>query len=154
MGDEAIHARVSAVKEIGHGVASYGRSLTATLSTARAGLNRAGAEFQTAVADSQRRLTAAQRRTEMAAAALARCRKGCEPLQREVAEVRVAEDEARRRHQRNRQAQAKFDRVAAELHTSMRTVQAAAETTVPSGRQHIQEYAEILTGYLKTGVSG
>ena len=154
MSGDVIHARVSAVREIAHGLASYGRSLTAALASARADLNGAGAQFQSAVADSQRRLAAAERRTAAAAAALARCRERCEPLQRELAEATVAQDEARRRHARNRQAQAQFDRIAAELISSMGTARTAAETMVPSARQHIQEYAEVLTGYLKTGVSG
>jgi len=152
MSGDVIHARVSAVKEIAHGVASYGRSLTAALASARADLNGAAAEFQAAVADSQRRVAAADRRTEAPAAALARCREGCEPLQRQLAEAKVAQDEARRRHERNRQAQAQFDRAAAELISSMGTARTAAEGMVPSARQHIQDYAEILTSYLKTGV--
>ena len=152
MSSGLIKARVSAVQEVAHGISSYGRSLTAALASARADLNRTGAEFQSALANSQRKLQAAERRTEMAQAELARCREGCEPLQRALAECRVAQDLAKRDHERNLQAQARFDRAAAELLSSMRTVQTSAETIVPTARQHVQEYAEKLAAYLKTGV--
>lgn len=154
MSGDVIHARVSAVKEIGHGVASYGTALSGALASARADLNRAAAEFQLVIADSQRRVSAAEHGTEMAAAALARCRERCEPLQRDLAEAKVAQQEAKRRHERNRHAQTSFERISAELYSSMRTVQTDAEKLVPAGRQRIEEYAEILTSYLKTEVSG
>jgi chromosome segregation ATPase len=150
MSGEVVHARVSAVKEIANGIATYGRSLNAAVTSARADLNATGAEFQAAVAGSQRGLAAAERRTDAASDALACCRERCEPLQQELAEAKVAQDEARRRHERNRQAQAEFDRVASELISSMGATRIAAETMVPKARQHVQEYAETLTNYLRS----
>ena len=90
---------------------------------------------------------------EMAAAELGRCRENCEPLRRQLAEAQVAEQEAARRHQGNQRALSRFDQVSAELLSSMRTAEATAEDLIPAGRAHIQEYAEILTDYLRTGVS-
>jgi len=153
MDNDAIRARVSAVREMAHAVTSYGRSLNAALTSARADLNRAGAEFQTAVADSQRHLNAAHRRREMAAAELGRCRENCEPLRRQLAEAQVAEQEAARGHQANQRAVSRFDQVSAELLSAIRTAEATAEDLIPAARAHIQEYAEILTDYLGTGVS-
>lgn len=153
MENDAIRARVSAVKRMAHGVASYGRSQDAACTSARGDLNRAAAEFQSAVADSQRRLNAAHHRTDMAAADLAGCRENCEPLRRQLAEAQVAEQEAARRHQASQRALARFERASAELRSSMGIAQAAAQQLVPAARAHIQEYAEILTDYLRTGVS-
>lgn len=154
MAEDLIHARVSAVKEIGHGLASYGKSVGAALSSARTDVNRAQAEFQLAVADGQRRLLAAERRTEMAAAELARCRDGCGALEKDLATARVAEQEAQRRVVRNRQAQARFERASTDLYSTLRTIEQSANEMVPAGRKFVQEYAEMLTAYLKTGVAG
>lgn len=153
MENDAIRARVGAVKEMAHAVASYGRSLNAAVSSAKADLNRAAAEFQTAVADSQRKLSAARRRREMAATELDRCRENCEPLRRQLAEAQVAEQEAARQHQDNQRALSRFDQLSAELLSSVRTAETHAESLIPGARAHIQEYAEILTDYLRTGVS-
>src|SRR3954469_11102317 len=101
MSGEAINARVNAVNELNHGVATYAKSLAAALSSARRDINRAGAEFQLVLADSRQKLRAAQRRTEMATAALAACREGCAPLEHELAAARVAQNEAERRLERN-----------------------------------------------------
>ena len=154
MSGELVHARVSAVKEISHGVASYGRSLTAVITSAHTDLNRAAAGFQVAVAHSQRQLDAAEQRTEAARAALERCIENCAPLEQELAAATVARNLAQDRHAKNLAAHAEFNRVASEILSSMRRVQTSAEAIVPVGRQHIQEYAEILTDYLKRGGSG
>lgn len=153
MSGNEVHARVTAVTEIGHGLASYGKGFAAVLASARRDVNRCQAEFQLAVADSQRHYRAAERRTGMAAAALAQCSEGCGALERDLAEARVAEQEAQRGVERTRQAQARFDRAAAELYSSMRTIEATANEAVASGRKFVQEYAETLTDYLKTAVS-
>lgn len=153
MQNDAIRARVGEVKEMAHAVASYGRSLDAALSSARADLNRAAAQFQAGVADSQRKLGAARRRREMAAAELDRCRENCEPLRRQLAEAQVAEQEAARQHESNQRALSRFHQVSAELLSSMRTAETNAEALIPAARAHLQEYAEILTDYLRTGVS-
>jgi chromosome segregation ATPase len=152
MSSEAIHARVSAVNELNHGLATYAKSLAAALSSARGDVNRAGGELQLVVADSQQKLRAAQRRTEMAAAALAACSEGCASLAQELAAARVAQQDAERRLERNRQAQARFERAWNELRPTMVAVEASAAEIVPAGRKYIREYAEILTDYLKTGV--
>jgi chromosome segregation ATPase len=153
MADDLIHARVSAVKEIEHGLTSYGKSLNAALASARTDVNRAQAEFQLAVVDSQRRLLAAERRTEMAAADLARCREGCEALEQALARARVEQQEAKRRADGNRQAQARFERASTDLYSTLRTIETSANELVPAGRKFVKEYAEMLTEYLKTSVS-
>lgn len=154
MADGLVHARVGAVNEIGHGLASYGKATAAALSSARTDLNRAQAEFQLAVADSQRQLRAAERRTEMAAAALARCREGCGGLAQALARAQAEQQAAQRRHERKCQAQARFERAAADLSSTLRTIEASAGELLPAGRAFVQEYAQMLTEYLKTSVSG
>ena len=153
MTDEVVRARVSAVKEIGNGLGSYGKSLNAALASARADLNRAGADFQLAVADSQRALLAAERRAEMARAELARCQEGCADLERQHAAARVAQQTAEKRHETNKKAQARFDRTAADLASTLRTIETSANELVPGGRKFIVDYAEILSSYLKTGIA-
>lgn len=154
MPTELVRARVSAIAELGHGVASYGKSLAAALASARADINRAQSEFQDGVADSGRGLRLAERQTEIARAQLAACLEGCEGIRRALAHCLAAQGSAKRRHERNLQAQARFERAAADLHSSMRSVEGSAETIVPTARRHIQEYAQTLTAYLKIGVSG
>lgn len=153
MSPDPVNARVSAVKLLGHGVASYGKALDAALASARADANAAQAEFQIAVATSQRKLADSQRRLEMARAELARCTEGCETLERAVAEAQVMTSMAKRDHEGNQQAQARCEQVVGDLLSSIRVAAASAEEKVPAASQHIREYAQTLSNYLRTGVS-
>jgi chromosome segregation ATPase len=150
---DPVHARVSAVKEIHHGLASYDRAFATALSSARADVNRAHAEMQLVVADSQRQLLAAERRTAMAQAELARCQEGCGALEQAVARARVQQADAQRRLERNRKAQAHLERAVAELSSTIRAVEASTGELVPAGRKFVQGYAEILSEYLASGSS-
>ena len=149
MSDDVVKARVKAVEVVNSSLGSYGRAVAAALASARGDLNRAQAEFQLALVESQRVLRTAQNRVAMAAAALARCRENCGELERELAQARVVEQEAVRRLERNRQAEARFSRAVSELYSSIRTVEAAANDSVPAGRRFVREYAETLTKYLQ-----
>jgi chromosome segregation ATPase len=154
MSSDTINARVSAVTEIGHGLASYRKGLAAALSSARLDLNRADAELTMAVVKSQRDVLEAERRTEMACSELRRCREGCGALEEQLRRARAAQLAAQSRHDRHRQAQARVERAAAELRSSLQTIERSADELIPAGRRFVQEYAAILTEYLKTGVPG
>jgi chromosome segregation ATPase len=153
VGDEAVRARVGAVRELGNGLGTYAKSLTTAVASARADLNRAGAEFQLAVADSQRALLAAERRAEMARMELARCQEGCGDLERQYAAARAAVQMAQKRHETSKKAQARFDRAAADLASVLRTTETSANELIPGGRKFIVDYGEILSSYLKTGIA-
>ncbi len=146
---EAVNARVGAVKEISHALATYERSLATALSSARSETQKAAATFQLAVAESHRRLRASERSTQEAVAELARCREGCEGLAHELARARAAEQAARQHLELTRRAEAKFQRAATDLLSTMRTIEASAAEHAPAGRRSVLEYAEILTDYLK-----
>lgn len=148
-----VQARVAAVKEIAHGVTSYERRLQQTLDIARRDLNQATAEFQATVLSSNREVLAAARRREGARAELARCRENCGHLERALADATAAERMATQRHAANKAGQAAFELAAGDLRASLTAAAAGIKQSVPAARRHIDEYAEILTHYLQTGVS-
>jgi len=154
MAEELVKARITAVKEIAHGLGTYNRGLQSAVASARSDLNAVTAEFQLAVVGSQRRLQAAQNSTRAAAAALAACRENCGSQQQALSRARVQEDLADREHQSNKQAQSAYERVARDLLATLRTVTANAAQQVPSARQNVLEYAETLTAYLRSGTAG
>jgi hypothetical protein len=154
MAGDAIHARVTAVRDLGHGVAAYGRGVEAALQAARSDLNAISARFELAVAQSEQRWRAAQRATAQARAALARCREGCGGLAAAVARCQAAELAAQHTHERNRRARERLNRAASELLSSMRSVETSTTARVTPARRDIQAYAETLTAYLQTGVTG
>lgn len=154
MADETIHARVAAVRDLGHGVAAYGRGVETALQAARSDLNATSARFDTAVVRSEQRWRAAQRATAQARAALAACVEGCGGLAAAVARCQAAELAAQRTHERNQRARQRFDRAASELLSSMRSIEASTTARVTPARRDIQAYAETLTVYLQTGVTG
>jgi chromosome segregation ATPase len=151
MAEGEIHARVGAVKQVAHGLAGYQRATEAALSGARADLNKASAEMQALVADRERRLGAARRRVEAAAAELARCEEDCGGLQRALAEAQVELQLAERARDRARRGQERLERVTAELLGSMRTHEAAADQLVTKGRRFVTDYATDLEHYLAKG---
>jgi hypothetical protein len=148
-----VQARVQAVKDLAHGLATYERALGAAVASARSDINRAGAEFQVAVADSYRRLNAATHRVEGLRMDLARCERGCEGIASALGRAEVERQECERRVARNRQAEAQFHRTASELLSSLSAVRSAADATIPAGREAIRDYAEILTDYLARGAA-
>lgn len=154
MAGDAIHARVTAVRDLGHGVGAYGRGVEAALQAARSDLNATGARFATAVVRSEQRWLAAQRATAQARAALAACVEGCGGLAAAVARCQAAEVAAQRTHERNRRARDRFDQAASELLSSMRSAEASTTARVTPARRDIQAYAETLTAYLQTGITG
>ena len=143
-----VQARVQAVKDLHNGLVTYERALGAALASARSDLNSADVEFQLAVIESQRRLHAAEHRVEGLRHELARCQEGCQGLANALARAEMERQQCERGVLRNQQAQARFQRAAAELRSSMGTVAAAAGNAIPSGREAILEYSQILTDYL------
>ena len=143
-----VQARIKAVKDLAHGLATYERALDTAVASARSDLNRASAEFQVAVADSYRRLNAATHRVEGLRLELARCRAGCEGIASALARAELERQDCERRLAGNRQAEARFERAASELQSSLGAVRSAADGTIPAGREAIRDYAEILTDYL------
>ena len=154
MAGDVIHARVMAVRDLSHGVAAYGRGVETALQAARSALNNTSTHFETAVVRSEQRWRVAQRATAQARAALAACVEGCGGLAAAVARCQAAEVAAQRTHDRNRRARERFDRAASELLSSMRAVEASTTARATPARRDIQMYAETLSAYLQTGITG
>ena len=79
---------------------------------------------------------------------LARCERGCDGIAGALRRAQLERQECERRVAQNRQAEAQFHRTASELLQSLSAGQAAADATIPAGREAIRDYAEILTDYL------
>jgi chromosome segregation ATPase len=144
-----VRARLQAVKDIGHGVDAYGRAVARTVAGAQSDLTAAAAEFQVALATTQRRLSDATRRCEAAAADLAACQEGCGPLQQALAQARFAEDRARDEHDHNRQACAQLEELTTRLRMSLRQSATEIEQKVPPARRQIASYGQAIADALR-----
>lgn len=144
-----VDVRVRAVNELNHGVRSYGRSVEQVVASARSELNATGAEFQAAVANTDRRRIAARHRVDSAVAELDGCREGCEPLVRAVAEARAGLQLAENDHSKNLAAQSQFEQIARDTLGELATSSARAEQVVARGTARLREFAEILAEYLR-----
>jgi hypothetical protein len=149
-----IHARVSAVQSIEHGLASYGRSTAQVVASARADLTKVVLEVQTARVASERRHNDAVRKREGAAAAAASCQENCGPLREALARAMVVEQEAQRDRDRHRQAEDQIQRLASELLSSLGTFEQSVLELVPRGRAFTADYARSLSDYLRRQVAG
>lgn len=148
MGDE-VDVRVRAVNELNHGVRSYGRSVEQAVASARSDLNATGAEFQAAVANTDRRRIAARHRVDSAADELDGCREGCEPLVRALAEARAGLQLAENDHSKNLAGQRQFEQIARDTLGDLSASSSRAEQVVSRGTARLREYAEILDEYLR-----
>jgi multidrug resistance efflux pump len=146
-----VDARVAAVRTLAAGMTTYQRGFESALSNARSDLNRSQAEFQQAVVRSRTAFDRASREAQARKAELDRCTENCGGLARAYADAVVVRDECERRWKRYRQAAAKVERAAADLLSTMRTIESSSGQAIPRGRRHIQEYAQILDEYLRRG---
>lgn len=146
-----VEARVAAVRALADGLTTYQRHFEAALASARSDLNRAQADFQVSTARSQTAFENAAREAEARRLELDRCRENCEGLARAYRQAVVVRDECRRRWEKHKQAAAKVERAAADLLSTMRTIESSSGQAVPRGRKHIEEYSVILNQYLRRG---
>jgi hypothetical protein len=153
MSDGLVRARMRAVVEVNHGLSAYGRAVDQACGSARSDLTATAAQFQAAVADRQRLLAQATQRREMIAAALRQCRENCEPIAQDLARAQVIEQDAQGAFARSKQAQARFERIANELRSSLQTFEQSVTQLVPAGRSFVGDYAESLEAYLRRQVA-